>query len=299
MNLFKGFAIGLAILLLLVLVWGVAIEPYQVDIENQTAVIPNLPPEWQGRQVAVLGDFQLGMWGDNEATVAKAVQHLVELQPAVVLLLGDFIYHAPSSDENEVQKTIDLLGPLAEANIPMFAVLGNHDYQVNAVGETPNQALAGRLRQRLEAAGIRVLENETITLPSQQPADAPFFLVGIGPHQPKLDDPEQALADLPQDAPRFVMMHNPASFGDFPAGAAPSAVAGHTHGGQIRIPGTPEWSYLTFVQSEPVHTDGWIEDYGQANNRLYVNRGIGFSLLPVRINCMPEVTIFNLEPAQE
>ena len=88
------------------------------------------------------------------------------------------------------------------------------------------------------------------------------------------------------------MMHNPNSFEAFPAGSAPLAVAGHTHGGQVRLPGTPEWSWLTFVKEDEVHADGWIDGYGSPHNRLYVNRGIGFSGVPLRINCMPEVSLF-------
>ncbi len=72
-------------------------------------------------------------------------------------------------------------------------------------------------------------------------------------------------------------------------------MAGHTHGGQIRIPGLPNWSYLSLFESDPVHMDGWIEDdFGKPGNHLYVNRGIGFSDYPIRINCPPEVTRFKL-----
>ena len=51
---------------------------------------------------------------------------------------------------------------------------------------------------------------------------------------------------------------------------------------------------MTLAKDEPVHVDGWIQDYGAAGNRLYVNRGIGFSTIPIRINCPPEITIFTL-----
>ena len=90
-------------------------------------------------------------------------------------------------------------------------------------------------------------------------------------------------------------MHHPDSFAEIPAGAAPLAVAGHTHGGQVRIPLMPQWSWLTFVKEDEVHADGWIDGYGAEGNRLYVNRGIGFSVVPLRINCPPELTRFVLE----
>ncbi|MFH7029531.1 MAG: hypothetical protein ACHBN1_30130 [Heteroscytonema crispum UTEX LB 1556] len=119
-------------------------------------------------------------------------------------------------------------------------------------------------------------------------------MVGIGSHWAKEDKPEVALAQVPNGAPRFVMMHHPDSFAAFPANTAPVAVAGHTHGGQIRLPFTPEWSWLSFTQEDEVDVDGWIDNYGAPGNRLYVNRGIGFSIIPIRINCPPEVTLFTL-----
>ena len=89
-------------------------------------------------------------------------------------------------------------------------------------------------------------------------------------------------------------MHHPDTFASLPAGSAPLAIAGHTHGGQVRLPFLPRWSWMTLAKDEPVHVDGWIQDYGAAGNRLYVNRGIGFSTIPIRINCPPEITIFTL-----
>jgi uncharacterized protein len=290
----KWIFAGLLIVFLMLLIWGALIEPYLLDIEEETAVIPNLPSGWEGRQVGVVSDFQVGMWGDNEATIRKSVDRLLEIHPDFILFLGDFIYHAPEDRESEINVVIQMLEPLTKTDIPIYAVLGNHDYQVNEVGETPNKDLAQRLEQRLEAIGIQVLQNEVVVLPIQKPEDDPFYLVGIGAYQPDLGNPVNVFSAVSPEAPRLVIMHNPASFASIPAQAAPFAVAGHTHGGQIRIPFLPEWSYLTYIESEPVHTDGWINDYGQPGNQLYVNRGIGFSLIPIRINCMPEITLFTL-----
>ncbi|MFO7964211.1 MAG: hypothetical protein R6U50_09850 [Desulfobacterales bacterium] len=113
----------------------------------------------------------------------------------------------------------------------------------------------------------------------------------------KMDRPEAALGQIPPNAPRLVIMHHPDTFKQFPAETAPMALAGHTHGGQIRVPGLPSWSWLTFVKGDDVHTDGWITDFGRPGNHLYVNRGIGFSALPVRINCRPELTWVTLFPS--
>ena len=90
------------------------------------------------------------------------------------------------------------------------------------------------------------------------------------------------------------MMHNPNSIEALPPSSMPLAVTGHTHGAQIRIPFTPSESWLKIVKPDEVGVDGWIEGLGQQGNRVYVNRGIGFSAVPVRINCPPEVTLITL-----
>ena len=102
---------------------------------------------------------------------------------------------------------------------------------------------------------------------------------------------------IPAAAPRMVMMHNPETFAKLPANTAPVAVAGHTHGGQFRIPFAPDWSYKSLTAKDRAKVDGWIDDFGAHGNHLYVNRGIGFSTLPLRINTPPEITVFTLTEA--
>ena len=133
-----------------------------------------------------------------------------------------------------------------------------------------------------------------IDSPAVQGSNQPLYLVGLGAYIAKNSDVKKALAELPDNNPRVVMMHNPASFAAFPPQTAPLAVAGHTHGGQIRLPFTPQWSYLSLIKGEKVKGDAWIKNNGEACNNLYVNRGIGFSDVPIRINCAPEVTLFTL-----
>lgn len=120
-------------------------------------------------------------------------------------------------------------------------------------------------------------------------------MVGVGSHYANNEDPQRALAHIPDDAARIVLMHNPDSFAAFPAGTAPLALAGHTHGGQIRLPWASDWSWMGMLDNNEVHADGWIEGYGNRDNKLYVNRGIGFSMIPVRLNAAPEVTLFTLD----
>jgi hypothetical protein len=306
----KSILLGLLGIFGLLLFWGL-LEPYLIDTEEEVAEIPGLPASWEGQRVALIADWQIGMWLDNTSTIRRIVEKLIEERPALVLIAGDFIYDPGEDPSEEINKAVEIVRSLTIAGIPTYAVLGNHDYAMKDKHALPNRQLARQLHEALESVGVQVLQNEAVAIgkpairaiaPSENrnqttatTADnTPLYLVGIGAHWPNNDKPKVALAPVPEGVPRLVMMHNPDSFEALPPSTAPLAVAGHTHGGQIRLPFTPEWSWMTFTKDDEVHADGWIKGYGQSGNRLYVNRGIGFSIIPIRLNCPPEVTLFTL-----
>ena len=287
----KYSTLGLLGILSILVVWGL-LEPKFIDVEEETAIIPNLPPAWEGKRIGQVSDFQVGMWFDNTGTMRDSIKKLVEDKPAAVLITGDFIYHSLPNASEELSKVTQAIQPLIKANIPTYAVLGNHDYSHKpALPE-----LGEQVKNTLEGIGVKVLQNQAVNIdsPAVQGSNQPLYLVGLGAYIAKNSDVKKALAELPDNSPRVVMMHNPASFAAFPPQTAPLAVAGHTHGGQIRLPFTPQWSYLSLIKGEEVYGDAWIKNYGEAGNNLYVNRGIGFSDVPIRINCAPEVTLFTL-----
>ncbi len=295
------FLLGLGGFIVLIILYGVLIEPrFIIDTTHARAVIPNLPPEWEGRELAAIADLQVGMWWGNTGAIRKVVRQLIERPPAAVLILGDFLYHANQNTEQAIQTVQKLLAPLAQAGIPTYGLLGNHDYSVvNQSDPNMDYTRAFHLVEALEAIGIQMLDNRAELLdPGRGKQPCPFYLVGIGSSMAEDSHPEKAFAEIPGGAARFVMMHNPDSFQQISADQAPVAVAGHTHGGQIRLPGFPDWSYLSLFEQGQVHMDGWIDDFGQSGNHLYVNRGIGFSDYPIRINCPPEVTRFRLTGAK-
>jgi len=285
---------AIPLFLIALVTWGL-IEPYILDEEEEEAIVPNLPVAWEGKKVVQVSDFQVGMWWDNVSTIAKSVDKIIEEKSSAVFITGDFIYHANPDPEVEIDEVVELLRPLTEANIPVYAVLGNHDYGIKNKGAKPDFQLAEQLTQSLESIGINVLSNEVATIPLENKV-SDLYVVGIDSHWAKSDRVDQALAQLPDNSPRIALIHNPDSFVDFPANTAPFAMAGHTHGGQIRLPYLPQWSWLSFAKEDRVFADEWVdESYGNPGNKMYVNRGIGFSDVPIRINCAPEITFFTLK----
>ncbi|WP_036477740.1 metallophosphoesterase [Myxosarcina sp. GI1] len=290
---FKYAALGLVGVIGLLVIWSF-IEPRILNTESEVANIPNLPKSWQGKQIGQISDFQIGLWGDNRGTARRSVAELIEAKPAVALVSGDFIYHPGQNIEPEIETAVDIVRPLVEAGIPTYAVLGNHDYGMSSKTASPKTEEAERLATALESAGIEVLENEAVEL--QLPnSNEPLYLVGVGSLWANRDNVDKALSGVPDNSPRITMMHNPDSFEQFPPNSAPLAVAGHTHGGQVRVPNTPHWSWLRFTQDDKVYADGWAKGYGEPGNQLYVNPGIGMSIAPIRLFCPPELTLFTLQ----
>lgn len=274
---------GIGVLVLL-LVYGTGIEPrFILDVEEFAVEVPGLD-EGASVSVAMFADLQVGMWWDNTGMVARVVDRTLEADPDLVLLGGDFLYSESPDIPAQVDTVLELLSPLTDAGVPLFAVLGNHDYATGAAEE---------ITDALEQRGITVLRNEVAPVP----AAGDLHVVGIGPARPERADVDEALRGLPADAPRVVLMHNPTTFPELPASTAPIALAGHTHCGQISLPGMPHWSYLGLTKEEAFVADGFPPpDFGAEGNRMFVSCGIGFSLIPVRIGAPPQLVLVELVP---
>lgn len=288
--------IGFGIVVLVLVVWGL-LEPRFLDRESIEGEIPELPSGWRGTTVVQLSDWQVGLWLDNPGTVEEAIEETIELDPDLVVLTGDYVY-GPEDDPGEDFGFLTRMArKLREAEIPTYGVLGNHDYRLTKLDDPVAPDRARRVRQALQEGGVEMLQNKAVALEAPEtagPDTPPLYVVGVGSRSADRARPARALADVPDGAPRFAIMHHPDTFARFPPHTAPVALAGHTHGGQIRIPGFPEWSWIMMGKTDRVHADGWIPDYGKAGNNLYVNRGIGMSVIPIRINCPPEMTVMTL-----
>lgn len=193
-----------------------------------------------------------------------------------MLLAGDFVIHEVVGGQFvSPEDTATALGRL-RAPGGVFAVLGNHDWWLDAP----------RVRAALERAGIPVLDDAATQIALR---DCRFWLVGVsdfweGPH-----DLARAFRDVPADATVLAFTHNPDVFPEMPARVS-LTVAGHTHGGQVYVPGIGR-PVVPSQYGQRFAIGHVVED----GRHLFVSSGLGTSILPVRFLVPPEVSILSLD----
>ncbi len=257
--------------------WGFGFEPGWLQQRELTLASPN----WRGQPltIAVAADLHVGAPHAGLAMLRRVVAGINAAQPDLILLPGDFIHHDKFSDMIDPETIAAELAQL-KAPLGVFATLGNHDWWF---GDE-------RVRLALEKRGIKVLENAAVSLST---AAGPLWLAGIGDDMTGNADPARAFAQVPAAARLIVMMHDPANAPDLPRQTA-VAFAGHTHGGQVRLPFFG--ALITPGRSPLRHALGWIPDVPAPT---YVTAGVGTSILPVRFNCPPEFVVLHLRSQEK
>ncbi|PKO37438.1 MAG: metallophosphoesterase [Betaproteobacteria bacterium HGW-Betaproteobacteria-6] len=259
--------------LLMLAGWSFGFEPGWLHQRNLTLVAPDWaePP----LTIAVAADFHVGAPHAGLPMLHKVVDQLNAGSPDLILLPGDFVIQGVMGGETvEPSRIAEELGRL-KAPLGVFATLGNHDWWHD--GE--------QVRQALEKRGIRVIENAAIPLPT---ASGKLWLAGIGDDMTGHARPEKTFSSVPPDARLIVMMHDPANAPALPRSTL-VAFAGHTHGGQVRLPFFG--ALITPGRAPRQHAYGWIPDVPAPT---WVTSGIGTSILPIRFNCPPETVALRL-----
>lgn len=259
--------------LLLLVGWSFGFEPGWLQQRQLTLVVAN----WSGPplSIAVAADLHVGAPHAGLPMLRKVVDQLNAGSPDLILLPGDFVIQGVIGGQAVDPALIaQELGRL-KAPLGVFATLGNHDWWHNGT----------QVGQALEQHGIRVIENGAIPLST---ANGKIWLVGIGDDMTGHAHPDKAIAAAPADARLIVMMHDPANAPDLPPQTL-VAFAGHTHGGQVRLPFFG--ALITPGRAPRQHAYGWIPDVPAPT---WVTSGVGTSILPVRFNCPPETVTLRL-----
>lgn len=250
-------------------------EPYWVETVHQRLPIAALPDSLVGRRLVQISDIHAGPEVDQQYLL-QAVAELARLKPDMLAITGDFM--TCEADE-EVDRALEVLQRLPKPPLGSFAVLGNHDYGRHCTSPTA----ANLITRGMENLGIEVLRNRVTDVKGLQIAGLDDLYAGRCISS-------GTLAQLQHNRPALALCHNP-DVVDIPSWQSFKGwiLAGHTHGGQCRLP----WMDPPVI---PVrnqrYTAGKIP---LAEGRtLYINRGLGY-FHQIRFNCRPEVTVFTLE----
>lgn len=267
-NLLSGAAAA-AVVSALPRVAGASERPSDLAVESQEFEVPDLHPAHDGLRVVQLSDIHVGRQ-TGEPIVQAAIAAVNALQPDLVVLTGDYLVHSRSG----VSLMRDQLGGI---KAPVVAILGNHDHWVDAAGA----------KSVLVRHGYTVLQNqhESLTLRGER-----FTVVGVDDLMTRHADPKKAFAGAPR-ASRIALAHVPHTADQIATlGESTLCLAGHTHGGQLNLPGLTGGAMRLFLRER--YQRG---RYDVGHVQLYVNRGLGVVGLPVRINSAPELTVITLK----
>ncbi len=244
--------------------YGVVYERHRVGVTEATLPVSGLPPALDGLRIALLTDIHHSAIVPAD-DVTRAVELTLSTNPDLIVLGGDYVTFG---DRDFVEPVAELLSPLRAPN-GVFAILGNHDDDREMPAALARKGITVLKDQRtriivrgdgLELAGIRFW--------TRRAADIARVLKGA-------TDPVLLLA------------HDPRRLVEAAGLNVPAVLSGHTHGGQVVLPGVGALARARF----PI-----LEGLGRReNSSIFVSRGIGTVYVPVRINCPPEVALVTLQ----
>ena len=247
--------------------YGAAYERHQIRLEQSDLRIVGLPRALDGLRVGLITDVHVSPTVPDE-DVRAAVRLLAEARPDLVALGGDYV---TDLDTTRAVPAADMLAPLAAAPMGALAVLGNHDDD-----RIVPAALVSRGFTVLKDARTRLtIRGETVDIAglrywTRRVSDIARVLNGAGPTT-------------------ILLAHDPRRLKEAAAFDVQLVLAGHTHGGQVVLPGLGAIAARRF----PVVAGPATE----RNCTLFVSRGVGTVVAPVRINCPPEVSVLTLRSA--
>ena len=277
----RAFTTGLAASAAGLALYANGFARHLIEHTRRTFYLRNLPPAFDGFRIVQFSDIHLEEYSE-EFFLRDVIAKVNALHADLVLVTGDFISRGPLPVDVPLAASARCAALLSTLTCPQrFGVLGNHDA---AVG--PHV-----IRAHLEASGLPILVNQHVRI---ERGNQHIVLGGIDDFSEGIPNLSLAVPEKPE-GPVILMAHEP----DYaikvlthPRGPLVDLMlSGHTHGGQVRIPGLRP---LFLPPLGRRYTEG---AYLLRDLQLYVNRGIGTVGVPFRLNCAPEITEITLRPA--
>ena len=244
-------------------------DPRLAEVVRVPLMLPRLPLSLHGLTVAQISDLHAGVTTDA-ARIRQFVEMTNTLGADIAVITGDMVQGGAESVHLCARELAALHAPLG-----VYAIMGNHERRLPPdVGEAP-----------FRRVGLTVLCNK----PKQVTRDGgTVWIVGVDDILMRRGDLSLALNGVPADACKILLVHEP----DFADQAARFPIdlqlSGHTHGGQIRLPGIGPLLLPILGRKYPMGV------YRVRDTWVYTNRGLGVNHPAVRLNCRPEITVFTL-----
>ena len=263
----RRVAVGVLLLLGLAAIFDASlIEPYRIEVTRShyhAGSCSGAGALSTPLKIAQLSDLHTYGVGRRERRLLALLE---AEQPDLIVVTGDTL-----ANTGTYEMCRELLSRL-HAPLGVWVVRGNWENWRPVKGE----------RAFYASAQVHFLLNEA------RPVREGVWVVGLDDPSSGSPDLEAALKSVPAGAFTIAVFHSPAYF-DQMAGCCPLVLAGHTHGGQVRIPLVPTF---WLPRGSGRFLEGWYE---RAGGHMYVTRGIGTSILPIRFLCRPELAIITVE----
>jgi predicted MPP superfamily phosphohydrolase len=248
-----------------------AFERRWVQVTHPPIAVPGLPSAFEGLRICQLTDVHHGPWLDLDR-VHEIVDLALEQSPDIFVITGDLSHR----HSRYVLPVWDAMARL-EAPLGVWSVMGNHDWW-HGIGPS---------RRGARAAGIGMLDNRATALVR---AGERLWLAGVGDLWEDRPDLAGALRGVPPDEPVILLTHNPDFADEMTDRRVKVMLAGHSHGGQV----VPPLLGPLALPCRRAYAAGLVRT---AVSQIYISRGIGMATLPFRLNCRPEMPVFELTSA--
>lgn len=279
-----------AMFVVIVFAHGAFVNPKNVDVKTVEIKVSGLPEAFDGYRIVQISDIHLGSWGGNHRYLKPAIKKINEQDGDLLIFSGDMV--------NNYSQEMPGWAPLFQemnAKDGKFAVLGNHDYG-DYSGWNSDEEKAQNLieiKSNIRDFGFTLLLNEHVVIARDS---SEIEIIGVEnwgkPPFPKYGDLELALSETNPDLLKILISHDPSHWKAEVIGI-PNVfltLAGHTHAAQMAFN-----MYGKLRSPSALFYNEWDGLYEKDGQYLYVNRGLGFTAIPVRLGvARPEVTLIIL-----
>jgi len=273
---------------------GAFVNPKNPQVRTVEVPVNGLPAAFNNFKLVHISDIHLGSWGSNHSYFNPIIQLINEQDADILVFTGDMV----NNYQEEMRGWTPLFQQL-KARGGKYAVLGNHDYGDYSEWDSPQHKKANldSIKLQLQNFGFTVLLNKSVEI---QKDSSVLELLGVEnwgkPPFPKYGNLKKTMKGTREGTPKILLSHDPSHWKgeilNYPDIVL--TLSGHTHAAQLAF----NWYGKTVSPSSWVYKE-WDGLYNEGSQYLYINRGLGFIGIPVRIGtARPEITVIQLIQAE-